>query len=291
VRLVPTAAAGTAYGLVLAPPGRDRVFLEYPGCNMLYQASDLPTDLLAQSRLLHFGYPPLMAALLADQGDELVTLLQQATTRGVITSLDMTLPDPQSPAGQVDWPQLLARVLPVTDLFTPSAEELLYMLAPQQWAQFNAQAADGEVLDAIPESLLAELADQCLALGAGVALVKAGHRGALLHTAAQPRLPAAADCRQWANCRHRLAALTADRQRVVNACGAGDVAIGAFLTALGRGAGPLLAGHLAMMAGRDNLYGADPLSGLRPWPVMLAAADEALSQQAQGDQPPPSSAP
>ena len=36
----------------------------------------------------------------------------------------------QGAAGQVDWRLVLGRVLPYVDVFTPSLEELLYMLAP-----------------------------------------------------------------------------------------------------------------------------------------------------------------
>ena len=71
-----TDRAGTAYGLVLAPPGADRLFLEDPGCNRVFSADDLDYDAVGRSRLFHFGYPPLLetlwnnggAALLAQQG-------------------------------------------------------------------------------------------------------------------------------------------------------------------------------------------------------------------------------
>lgn len=271
-----TATTGTAYGLVLAPSGSDRVFLECPGCNAIYCAADLPDDLLARSRLLHFGYPPLMAALLTDGGAELATLLERAQALGVLTSLDMTLPDPDGPAGQVDWPALLARVLPRVDVFVPSFEELLYMLAPEQWAQGVAAAGSGEVIDALPESLPAELADQALELGAGMVLVKAGHRGAVLHTGPRLVLPPSADPALWANCRLNWPACPLETWRVHNACGAGDVAVAAFLTALLQGATPQLAGRLAMIAGRDNLYGPDSISGLRDWEIMLDEASESL---------------
>ncbi|MEI6503161.1 MAG: carbohydrate kinase family protein, partial [Armatimonadota bacterium] len=119
-------AAGTAYGIVIAPPGTDRVFLECPGCNATFGADDLDYAVIAQSRLLHFGYPPLMPHLFADGGAELASLFTRVHGLGVATSLDLTLPDPQGPAGAVDWAALLARVLPHVDIFVPSIEELLY---------------------------------------------------------------------------------------------------------------------------------------------------------------------
>lgn len=43
-------------------------------------------------------------------------------------SLDMSLPDPDSESGGVDWGSWLARVLPHVDLFAPNLEEILFML-------------------------------------------------------------------------------------------------------------------------------------------------------------------
>ena len=46
----------------------------------------------------------------------------------VLTSLDMTLPDPESESGKVDWKRILTRVLPYVDIFTPSIEEIVELL-------------------------------------------------------------------------------------------------------------------------------------------------------------------
>lgn len=263
--------AGTAYGIVLAPPGLDRMFLENPGCNRTYTAADIDFDVVRQARLFHFGYPPLMEALWQDGGRELRTLLTAARDCGVAVSLDMTLPDPDAPAGQADWSAILADVLPLVDIFVPSVEELLYMLDPAGYARIAAQANGGDLIDAIPSSTYGELAARVLAMGVKTLLIKAGHKGAYLRTVAPGTAPqgmmlGGAGCPEglWLN------PLPVDAARFRNACGAGDCAIAGFLTALLKGESAVSAGRFAMKAGRDNLYGADALSGLRIWEAMAA---------------------
>jgi sugar/nucleoside kinase (ribokinase family) len=265
--------AGTAYGLVIAPPGLDRVFLEDPGCNRIYTAADVDFERVGQSRLFHFGYPPLMDALWANGGAELRLLLARAREAGAAVSLDMTLPDPDSPAGKADWKGLLAAVLPLVDIFVPSIEELLFMLEPEHFRDLLSGAADGDLIKAIPPETVARLGDHVLAQGVNVLLIKAGHRGAYLRTGnlaplAAPesalRLSDATGCPGgvW------LPPFPVEARRFRNACGAGDCAVAGFLSALLRGTSVAEAGRYAMLAGRDNLHGGDAVSGLRDWATM-----------------------
>ena len=259
-----THSAPTAYGIVLAPPGVDRMFLECPGCNATFTAGDIDYDTVATARLFHFGYPPLMAAMLTGDGEQLEAMFRRIHGLGVITSLDMSLPDPDGAAAGVDWPKLLGRVLPDVDIFTPSVEELLFMLAPEEWSRLVARADGGDVVDLMPDELLAELASDAVALGARIVLLKAGHRGGYLRSGGitdgvgSLSLPADDACTEGL-C---LPALPVDQNRFVNACGAGDAAVAGFLTGLLRGDGIRSAGSLAMEVGRDSLYGADTTSGL-----------------------------
>ena len=52
-----------------------------------------------------------MKQIWSDGGVRLERLLARAKARGAMTSLDMSLPDPSSPSGMIDWGALLARVL------------------------------------------------------------------------------------------------------------------------------------------------------------------------------------
>lgn len=259
-----TQAASTAYGIVLAPAGVDRMFLECPGCNATFTAADVDYDVVSTARLFHFGYPPLMPAMLAESGAELEAMLRRVREMGVATSLDMSLPDPDGAAAGVDWPALLARVLPNVDIFTPSVEELLFMLAPDEWSRLVARAEGGDVADLIGDDLLAGLASEAIALGARIVLLKAGYRGGYLRTGSITDGVGSLSLSRDDACTEglRLPALPVDHKRFVNACGAGDAAVAGFLTGLLRGDGLETAGSLAMQVGRDSLYGADTTSGL-----------------------------
>ena len=268
-----TDRAGTAYGLVLAPPGADRLFLEDPGCNRMFSADDLDYDVIGRSRLFHFGYPPLMEALWTNHGAGLLALLGRVRERGVAVSLDLTLPDPDSPSGKADWQAILDAALPLVDIFVPSLEELLFMVAPEQYARLLAAAAGGDMIPAIPPALVAELAAWVLARGVKIVLIKAGHRGAYLRTGDLAALAAAAPALRLATAGGGpdgiwLKPLPVEPGRFQNACGAGDCAVAGFLSALLNGAGVREAGAYAMLAGRDNLYGQDALAGLRTWQQM-----------------------
>ena len=264
-------AAGTAYGIVIAPPGMDRLFLEDPGCNRGFTADDIDYEIVGKSRLFHFGYPPLMDALWCDGGVKLKELLDRVRSQDTVISLDMSLPDAASPAGKADWKTILSAVLPLVDIFVPSIEELLFMLEPELYSVISERAADTDIINFIPEDEYRLIAEKVLAMGVKILLVKAGHKGAFLITGdlaglnlSSLRLSDQNGCPDgiW------LPPLPEDKELVCNASGAGDCAVAGFLAALLEDESIINAGKYAMMAGRDNLYGNDALSGLTDWKHM-----------------------
>ena len=266
-----TKQAGTAYGIVIAPPKMDRVFLEDPGCNRIFTAKDINYNIVKRSRLFHFGYPPLMEELWSKGGAKLKELLKKARSCGTVISLDMTLPDPGAPAGKADWKAILASVLPLVDIFVPSIEELIFMLEPKLYSRIAKKAAGGDMIDSITKEQYGLVSKKVLALGVKILLIKAGHKGAYLCTgdisglgSSSLSLSDSAGCSEgvW------LSPLPLEAGRVCNASGAGDCAVAGFLTALLKNKTIMKAGKYAMMAGRDNLYGQDALSGLSEWPRM-----------------------
>ena len=119
----------TSYTIAIAPPNIDRIFLHDPGANNFFSSADLDDKIIAQSRIFHFGYPPLIAASYENEGEELERIIKMAKSSGAITSLDMTLPDPNSDAGKIDWRKILEKILPFVDIFLPSIEEAFFMLS------------------------------------------------------------------------------------------------------------------------------------------------------------------
>jgi sugar/nucleoside kinase (ribokinase family) len=274
-----TTQAGTAYGLVIAPPGVDRLFLEDPGCNRTFTSLDINYEIVAQSRLFHFGYPPLMPALWINNGAELQKILRTVRDLKVATSLDMTLPDPDSPAGRADWQANLANTLPYVDIFVPSIEEILFMLEPDTYRHTLARTENGDMIAAIPADIYPRLAERLLAMGVKVLLIKAGYRGAYLRTGSletfiAPAAPLRLSDDKGCPAGTWIPPFPVEQERFRNACGAGDCAVAGFLSALLNDTSIEKAGHYAMLAGRDNLYGQDALSGLREWSHMASLVKE-----------------
>ncbi|GAF76268.1 unnamed protein product, partial [marine sediment metagenome] len=250
------------------------------GCNREFSSEDVDYDLVARSRLFHFGYPTLMDRFFAEGGGELEKMFARAAQTGAATSLDLTIPDPDSPSGKADWREILERALPHVDVFVPSAEEILATMAPEEYGRIASNAAGGDMIDAVPEGLLRELGGRLLDCGVKVLLIKAGHRGAYLRTGDVAALNAKGfelPDENWSNREMWAPAFALDREKVQNASGAGDAAVAGFLAAMLDGTTVEAAAKCAMLAGRDNLYGADALAGLPDWQGM---AGELLSERA-----------
>ncbi len=173
----------SSYTVVINPPGVDRIFLHCPGANDTFTADDVRYDLLAQTRLFHFGYPPLMKQMFVDDGRQLTDLFRRAKATGVTTSLDMALPDPTSPAGRANWPAIVANTLPYVDIFLPSIEEILYMLRRDAYDALCRQAGGANFLTLVTPRLLEDLSQQLVDLGVKIAGIKIGDRGFFLRTA------------------------------------------------------------------------------------------------------------
>ncbi len=264
----------TSYTLVIDPPAVDRAFLHHAGTNATFGLEDVRYDLLDRARIFHFGYPPLMAQMYAQAGTGLAEMCRRAKKRGVTTSLDLAMPDTEGPSGQADWRAVLSRTLPHVDLFMPSVEELLFMLRRDRFDELTWQVGATHLLEALAVDEIVSLADEALALGASIVLLKAGARGILLRTV--PALPdlgrgTPADRASWSDRQIWAACFRPD----VNAStvGTGDAAIAGFLAAVLRGTLPALALNVATATGACCVEMSGALSGVRSWEETIARID------------------
>jgi sugar/nucleoside kinase (ribokinase family) len=270
-----SAEAESSYTVILAPPRIDRIFLHCPGANDVFSSADINLAVVEKARLFHFGYPTLMDSMFADGGEELSRILKMAKVAGVTTSLDTSLPDPGSPAGRADWRRIYEKVLPYADIFVPSIEETFFTLHPEEYLRRKEQAGGQVLIDTIEAEEYGRLADEVLAMGSRVSVIKAGHRGWYVKTAGRQRIEgmgraAPQDPASWADRELWCPAFVVEK--IASAAGAGDSSIAGFFTALLRGH-PLPEGlRLANCAGAMNLRALDTLSGLVPWEELLAAA-------------------
>lgn len=266
-------AAATSYTVVLNPPGLDRVFLHCPGANDTFAASDITPERLGDAGLFHFGYPPLMKSMYSDGGTELSAMLGALRSRGITTSLDMTLPDPDSPSGKVDWPALLAKALPNLDVFVPSIDELVYMLDRDRFDTMMAASLKGETLGGLTAAYIRALADKAISLGAAIVMIKLGTQGAYLRaTSDTARLRACgaaapADPEEWSGIELHAPCFHAN---VVGTTGSGDCTIAGFLAALAQGLAPADCLRWAVATGSASVEAADSVGGV-PTAEALAA--------------------
>ena len=249
----------TSYTVVLNPPGIDRIFLHCPGANDTFTDEDVSDEVLQVASLFHFGFPPLMKQIWSDGGVRLERLFARARAAGAMTSLDMSLPDPSSPSGMIDWGALLARVLPRVDVFVPSIEELLFMLDRPEFTRLAGTGGGEEIIRGVTFAELARLAERAHDTGVSAVLIKLGDRGAYLHTS--PRgLGGAAG---WAG--RELYTPVFAVPRIAGTAGSGDATIAGFLASVVRGHSPEEALTFAVAVGGCCVEAPDATSGIRTW--------------------------
>lgn len=243
----------SSYSIVLSPAGTDRIFLHCPGANDTFHADDLDLSRLQSAKWFHFGYPPSMKGMYAEDGRELERVFLYAKEAGLTTTLDMSMPSPNSEASRADWRSILEHVLPKVDFFMPSLEELLFMLGIDPNVRIDAK-------------LLRECADEILSYGAAVALIKLGDQGLYMRTTSDSaRLASSgpgfahADDANWIG-RELLAPCF--RVDVAGTTGAGDSTIAGFLAGMVRRRSPEEALIGAVGTGACCVESVDAVSGI-----------------------------
>lgn len=262
----------TSYTVVVAPPGIDRIFLHNPGANNTYCSTDIDYDQVAETKLFHLGYPPLMKNLYADNGKELIEIFKKVKSLGVVTSLDMALPDPDGEAGRVDWDGIFQKLLGHLDLLLPSAEESMFMLNKERFFEIKKIAGGTDALDHYTMEDFEWLGQRYIDYGAKIVVLKAGHRGAYIKTADKKSLSMiktmmAEQIDNWAD--RELWGEPYKPPKFGSAAGSGDSFIAGFLAAFVRGCMVEEAVRIANCVGCQNVTEMDTLSGVKTWEETL----------------------
>ena len=186
--------------------------------------------------------------------------------KGIATSLDLAAVDPNSPAGKADWQKILSAVLPFVDFFVPSFEELCWMLDRKRYDRLAAEGRNmTDSLDVAKEAL--PLAEQLLAMGGRIVVIKCGTSGMLLRTGNKTAITGIGsrlelDTDAWSSQTVLQPCFKADIVR--SGAGAGDTSIAAFLAAVLSGRKPADCVALACAEGACCVTTYDTLSGLKP---------------------------
>lgn len=260
----------SSYSIVLNPEDADRIFLHHSGANDYFYTSDLDLEIIKEAKVFHFGYPPLMKSFYLNHGRELAKMMSTVKNMGVVTSLDMAMPDPSAESGQVDWVEILQLTGPDIDIFLPSYEELYMMLDKEEYLEQRKAGILSDLSEDVDVDQVRRYARILEGFGMGMIIIKIGKNGIYLRTSEAKRMaelqkiiPAA----QWTN--HELWAEAYRPDVFISSTGAGDCAVAGFLTALLRGFAPGDCLRLATVAGYQNLRGVDAVSGLGSWPELL----------------------
>lgn len=258
-----------SYTVVISPQNADRVLMHYPGPNTQFGVDNVDFPLLKGARIFHLGYPPILQRMMANDGEELEEIYQRAKITGIATSMDMSLPDAQGPAGKADWQKILRRCLPYVDVFVPSIEEIMFMIRRKDF-----DAWQGNVVSHLTADYLSALARELLDMGSVIVGFKLGELGLYLEAGESARferlfsLPL--DVSEWANTRVWTPAFHVD---AVGTTGAGDSAYAGLLAALLRGMPPAETARWACAVGACNVEAEDSTSGVRSWQDTQARMD------------------
>jgi sugar/nucleoside kinase (ribokinase family) len=261
----------TSYTIAISPPGVDRTFLHCPGANRSFRADDVSDRALAGARVFHFGYPPLMREMYAQDGAQLRALFERVQGLGPATSLDLCGVDPHSEAGRIDWERVLEKTMPFVDVFAPSIEELLFMVDRPAHRALQQSAGIAAFVDA---ALLADLGERMIGLGAAVAAIKLGDQGLYLRTAgAGERIGAFCErlglsAEAWRD--REVLAPCFEVPAVAGTTGSGDATIAGLLAALLRGEDPATAATSATAVGACSVEAVDPTSAVPAWSSVAA---------------------
>ncbi len=262
----------SSYSIILSPPDVDRILVHSPGCNAMFGADDVCYEVLKSIRLFHFGYPPLMERMYSANGAELTAMFQHAKEMGVTTSLDLSMPDPDSLAAHADWHTIFSATLESVDIFLPSVGELLLMLHRPVFDRLTIRSGNRNLLAQVTPEMISELGQELLNMGAKIIGLKAGDQGMYLRTAnvatlAQIDRSLITDLTAWSN---RELWMPCFATQVAGTAGSGDATIAGFLMGLLRRMTPEAALSAACAVGACNVEAIDALSGLRGWPETAA---------------------
>jgi len=252
----------SSYTVVLSPANQDRILLHCAGSNTTFGIEDVDFELVGEAKIFHLGYPPLLPRLYANEGEELLEIYRRAQAAGVLTSLDMALPDLNGTSGQVDWQQIIQQTMPHIDVFLPSAEEIVLMLRRDDYL-----AWDGEVLSHLTQAYVDSLLNELLALGGAVVGIKLGEYGfAARCSDAAERLQTLSkvpvQLEQWQGHSSYHPAFDVE---VVGTTGAGDSAYAAFLVSMLHGLSLAEAVKMACAVGAYGVESASSSQSVRSW--------------------------
>lgn len=260
----------TSYSVIIAKKGIDRIIFHDSGANNTFRTDAIPFHAMQSVSLVHFGYPPMMQAMIANNGKELIHMFTMFKRQGATTSLDMCMPKVEDVDSHF-WADLLTSVLPCVDVFIPSVEELLFMVDRSRYEAIHSTVGMDDFVNAVSLADLQRLGDFCIARKVGIVAIKCGKRGYYARSASAERLLGMGkgkpeNLSNWQNRELFVSSVCVDR--VVSTTGAGDASIAGFLQALCEGESIEDTVAMACTVGSISTQSFDSVSALVPYASM-----------------------
>lgn len=278
----------TSYTIVLAPPGIDRMFLHNVGTNGTYSSEDIDYAEVENARLFHLGYPTVMKVLYSNNGEELINIYRKVKEYGVITSMDVTLPDPESEAGKVDWKEILKDLLSYVNVFMPNIEEAIFMLDKDRFFEIKKEAGNKDILDFYAIEDIELLADEFIEFGVKIICLKLGQGGSFCKTASKEKMNSlkgilSDNIDNWSD--RILRGESCQVSNFGSATGAGDSFTAGFLAAFLREFTIEDALRIASCVGAQCVTGMDAISGVKDWVATLSLVETMKPNHIQLNKP------
>lgn len=257
----------TGHSIVIAVPGNDRIFMHDVGIIDSYSEEDMDFNIIEEASIFHFGYPQCMRSFYENSGMKLKELFKRIKGMGIVTSMDMSLADPEEEASKVDWQFIIKETIPYIDIFVPSAEELSMSIDPVGYMKLNDKANkdDKTFIDVLTIEYVEQMAELLILWGAKIVLIKCGEKGMYLRTSDQGKLKEVENGIKtkligWEN--QMLYMKCFKPEKICSGTGAGDISIAAFLYAMQLGKTAKRSVELAAGAGALCVATYDVLSGI-----------------------------
>lgn len=251
----------TSYSIILSPLNIDRIILHNPTTNDTFSYQDIDFEMVKKAKIFHFGYPPLMRKMYIKEGEELLKIFKRVKDMNVTTSLDMALPDPESESGKINWRNILKKVIPYTDIFLPSFEEIFFMLTPEKFLKLKKEKREFFNLN-----YLKKISEEILKMGGKIIGIKCGKYGFYIRTADREKIKEINVLKKeiLENFSEREIFVKSYKvKKIASALGAGDAAVAGFLMGILKGEKIEDTLKLANCVGAQNLSCYDAISGIK----------------------------
>ena len=259
------------YVVGICPPRIERMYLVDTAAADEFGYDHMDWDIVANTSILHLGYPPWLRKTYLNGGEELYKIFKHAKELGCTTSLDHSQIMEDTDAENENWYEIMKKWSEVTDIMMPSVEELLQFLDEDKYNRLRNEAGkEVDLVDVLQPEDIIPLGDKLIEFGAKIAMVKCGHKGIYIRTQSKDVLETMgagkpADIDSWADRQLWQPIFRVPQDKFKGTMGAGDSAVAGWIAAYTHDKTIEDTIRHAAAAGANNATVADGMSWNKGW--------------------------